>query len=99
MLGWPTDGKDWRFKIVWAVVLFSGLALASSGYKPITIIWFAQIANGILLPLLAVFLLYVMNQSSLLGQYKNSWLHNLLGALVIVVTMFLGGKSLYFAFT
>ncbi len=99
MLGWPSDGKDLRFKLSWAVVLFSGLALSLSGYKPITIIWFAQIANGILLPLLAVFLLYVMNQSSLLGRYKNSWLHNLLGALVIAVTLFLGGKSLYFAFS
>jgi manganese transport protein len=97
MMGWPSDGNDLRFKMAWAVVLFSGLALSLSGYKPITIIWFAQIANGILLPLLAVFLLYVMNQSSLLGKYKNTWVHNVLGALVIAVTLFLGGKSIYFA--
>ena len=98
MLGWPTDGKDIRFKAAWAVVLCSGLALSLSGYKPITIIWFAQIANGILLPLLAAFLLYVMNKSDLLGSYKNTWIHNLLGAMVILLTLFLGGKSLYFAF-
>ena len=99
MLGWPSEGKDIRFKLAWSVVLFSGLALSLSGYKPITIIWFAQIANGILLPLLALFLLYVMNQSKLLGQYKNTWVHNVLGLLVIMVTLFLGGKSLYFAFS
>ncbi len=99
MLGWSADGKGLRFKAAWAVVLLSGLALSLSGYKPITIIWFAQIANGILLPLLAAFLLYVMNKSDLLGAYKNTWLHNLLGALVILVTLFLGGKSLYSAFT
>ena len=98
MLGLPSDGKDLRFKLIWAVVLFSGLLLSLSGYKPITIIWFAQIANGILLPLLALFLLYVMNQSKLLGQYKNTWVHNVLGFLVILVTVFLGAKSLYFAF-
>ena len=98
MLGWSSDGKDLRFKAAWAVVLFSGLGLSLSGYKPVTIIWFAQIANGILLPLLAVFLLYVMNQSKLLGQYKNTWVHNVLGFVVISVTLFLGGKSLYFAF-
>jgi NRAMP (natural resistance-associated macrophage protein)-like metal ion transporter len=97
MLGLPSDGKDLRFKLAWAVVLFSGLMMSLSGYKPITIIWFAQIANGILLPLLALFLLYVMNQSKLLGQYKNTWVHNVLGVLVILVTVFLGGKSLYFA--
>ncbi len=99
MLGWSSDGKDLKFKATWAVVLFSGLALSLSGYKPITIIWFAQIANGILLPLLAVFLLYVMNQSKLLGSYKNTWVHNILGGFVIFVSMFLGGKSLYFAFS
>lgn len=99
MMRWPTDGKDLRFKLAWAVVLFCGLGLSLSGYKPLTIIKFAQIANGILLPLLAIFLLYLMNQSKLLGQYKNTWLHNILGALVIAVTLFLGGKSLYFALT
>lgn len=97
MMGWPTDGKRFRFKIIWMVILFSGLLLSLSGYRPVTIIWFAQIANGLLLPLLASFLLYAMNRTDLLGRYKNSWLHNLLGALVIVVALFLGGKSLYFA--
>ena len=98
MMGWSSEGKELRFRLVWAVVLFSGLAFSLSGYKPITIIWFAQIANGILLPLLALFLLFVMNQSQLLGQYKNTWVHNILGLFVIVVAVFLGGKSLYFAF-
>lgn len=97
MLGWPTDGKHIKFKAIWMLVLFSGLLLSLSGYQPITIIWFAQIANGLLLPLLAAFLLYVMNKSDLLGRYKNSWLHNLLGVVVILVAVLLGGKSLYFA--
>ena len=98
MLGWSSDGKDIKFKMAWMLVLFSGLVLAMSGYKPITIIWFAQIANGILLPLLAIFLLYVMNQTNLLGRYRNSWVHNILGLIVILVALFLGAKSLYFAF-
>lgn len=99
MLGWPTDAKNIKFKMIWMVVLFSGLLLALSGYKPITIIWFAQIANGLLLPLLAAFLLYVMNKSELLGQYKNTWLHNVLGFMVILLTVLLSAKSLYFAFS
>jgi len=99
MLGWSTDGKDWRFKMAWGLVLISGLLLSISGYQPITIIWFAQIANGILLPLLAVFLLSVMNRVELLGKYKNTWVHNVLATLVIAVCLFLGGKSMYFAFS
>jgi len=97
MLGWSTDGSHIKFRLVWMIILGCGLALSVSGYKPITIIWFAQIANGILLPMMAMFLLYVMNQSQLLGRFKNTLWHNLLGLLVIAVAVLLGGKSLYFA--
>ncbi|GAA4824413.1 manganese transporter [Marinicella pacifica] len=97
MMGWPTDGKNIKFKLIWMVVLFSGLLLSLSGYQPITIIWFAQIANGLLLPLLAAFLLYAMNRTDLLGRFKNTPVHNFLGVCVILVALFLGAKSLYFA--
>ena len=98
ILGWSTDLKSTRFRIIWLIVLIIGFSLASSGYRPITIIWFAQIANGILLPLMACFLLYVMNQSELLGKYKNTLMHNLLGLMVILVTLVLSAKSLWSAF-
>jgi Mn2+/Fe2+ NRAMP family transporter len=98
ILGWSTDLKSTRFRIIWLIVLIIGFILATSGYRPITIIWFAQIANGILLPLMAGFLLYVMNQSELLGKYKNTLLHNLLGLMVILVTLVLSAKSLWSAF-
>lgn len=97
MLGWSTDAKSGRFRLVWLVILLSGLGLAVSGYKPINIILFAQVANGILLPLMAAFLLYVMNQTQLLGRFRNSLLHNLLGGLVVMVALLLGGRSLYLA--
>ncbi|WP_223789391.1 Nramp family divalent metal transporter [Marinicella meishanensis] len=99
LFGWSKQGNDLKFRLLWMVVLFSGLLLAISGYKPITIIWFAQIANGILLPLLAVFLLVVMNRSDLFGVHKNTWVHNLLGMVVIAVTLLLGSRSLYLAFS
>jgi len=98
ILGWSTDLKSTRFRMIWLIVLIIGFILATSGYRPITIIWFAQIANGILLPLMAGFLLYVMNQSELLGRYKNTLLHNLLGLMVILVTLLLSAKSLWSAF-
>ncbi len=98
ILGWQSNLKSTRFRALWIVVLLSGLVLASSGYKPIKIIWFAQIANGVLLPLMAAFLLYVMNQSALLGRYKNTLWHNLLGFAVILVTLLLSAKSLWSAF-
>ncbi|MCF6263124.1 MAG: Nramp family divalent metal transporter [Xanthomonadales bacterium] len=99
ILGWSSDLKSRRFRMIWLIVLLIGLVLASSGYRPLTIIWFAQIANGILLPLMAGFLLYVMNQSEILGRYKNTLMHNLLGLAVILVTLVLSAKSLWSAFS
>jgi len=61
-----------------------------AGIKPVTIIIGAQFANGLLLPLIAAFLLYAMNQKALLGEYSNGWKANLAGATVVAVTLGLG---------
>ena len=67
------------------------------GYKPVTIIWFAQVANGVLLPLVAIFLVWIMN-TNLLRDYKNSKMQNVLSVSVILVTLLLSGRSLMSAF-
>jgi manganese transport protein len=89
-LGWKTDLTDRRFKVIWAVVLGCGMLAAALGTRPINAIIFAQAANGFLLPIIAVYLLYVMNSTSLLGKYKNSWRSNIVGTLVVLVVSGLG---------
>lgn len=89
--------KSTSFKLTWIIILLAGVIVASSGLKPINIIWFAQVANGILLPIVAIFLLWTMNQS-FLGKHKNTLLQNILGALVILVTLMLSARSLMSAF-
>lgn len=85
------------FKVIWFVILLLGVLIASIGYKPINIIWIAQVANGILLPLIAIFLLWMMN-TSVVGQYKNTVLQNILGIAVVLVTLLLSTRSLMSAF-
>ena len=94
-----TNGKltSKSFKAIWLTILILGVLLASSGYKPINIIWFAQVANGILLPVVTIFLLLMMN-SKKLGDYKNSLIQNILGIGVLFVTLLLSGRSLLAAF-
>jgi len=89
--------SDKSFKLIWIIILIIGTFVASSGYKPINIIWFAQVANGLLLPIITIFLLLMMNTKKL-GQYKNTWLQNTLGFIVLVVTLLLSGRSLLSAF-
>ncbi|WP_395377049.1 Nramp family divalent metal transporter [Marinicella sp. W31] len=98
LMGWRADNSNIRFRIIWIVVLLCGVTIAGLGIRPISVIWFAQVANGLLLPLMAIFLLYVMNSSQLLGAYVNKTRQNLLGLIVILVCLLLGGKSLMLAY-
>ena len=72
------------------VVLGLGMLAAALGTRPVSAIIFAQAANGFLLPIVAVYLLYVMNSSRLLGDYKNRWLSNIVGGLIVLVVSGLG---------
>ncbi|QDU90289.1 Divalent metal cation transporter MntH [Pirellulimonas nuda] len=78
-----------------AAVAGVGAAMAYFlGKSPSQTIVAAQAANGLLLPLVAVFLLWVMNRRALLGDYCNGWRLNLAGAIVVLVAIGLGVKSL-----
>jgi manganese transport protein len=63
---------------------------AMTGIKPINIIVSAQFANGLLLPIIAAFLLFAMNQKAILGEYANGWKANLAGATVLIIALGLG---------
>ena len=93
-LGWPRDMKSGRFRAVWGTILALGTALAATGKKPVAAILFAQAANGILLPITAVFLLFVMNRRDLLGEHVNGRGANLAGFAVVLVATGLGGFQL-----
>jgi Mn2+/Fe2+ NRAMP family transporter len=93
-LGWPADLKSKRFRIVWIFVLGLGVLFSTLGFKPIAVIKFAQVANGLLLPIVAIFLLLVMNNSKILGKYVNSKLQNVIVVLIILLTFVLGVKGI-----
>jgi manganese transport protein len=92
--GWQSGLKTAKFRGVWAFILLLGVVLSSIGIKPIEIIKFAQVANGLLLPVIAGFLLWIMNRKAVLGNYTNSKIQNILGILILVTTVILGAKSL-----
>ena len=92
-LDWESNLKSIKFKAVWMTILVLGVVFSSIGFKSIEIIKFAQVANGLLLPIIAGFLLWVMNKSAILGTYKNSKLQNSIGIIILIVTIFLGAKG------
>jgi len=98
-LGWQGNLKSKSFRIVWMVVLFLGVFFSSIGIKPIEIIKFAQVANGMLLPLIAGILLWIMNKKNVLGSLVNTKTQNILGLLILAITIFLGTKGILKVFT
>lgn len=96
--GWNTKVTDVRFRIVWIVVLFIGVISLSFGIRPIVIIQFAQVANGLLLPIIAIILIWIVNKSSVLGDFKNSIWQNVPAIIIIILVIVLGAKSIFSVF-
>lgn len=77
--------KGTAFRAIALGVLFIGMAVASLGLKPVNLILIAQVANGILLPVVAVFLIVTMNRRSILGDQANGLMSNVLGGAVVII--------------
>lgn len=98
VFGWNDGLKSKKFKAVWMLILFLGVLFSSLKIKPIEIIKFAQITNGILLPIISGFLLWIMNKKNVLGKYTNNITQNIFGFIILVLTIFLGIKSIWKVF-
>jgi Mn2+/Fe2+ NRAMP family transporter len=94
------DGDLWgedslRYRLVWIGVLVIGVVFGMTGVKPIPMIILAQAFNGILLPLIAVFLWITMNDRTLLGDRgANNLFQNLVMGVVVLVCVILGLRGL-----
>jgi len=94
ILDWKKDLKGIKFRLVWGAVLFTGVLFSSFNFKPTVIILFAQITNALLLPIIALFLLWTMNDKALMGEFRNKLWTNILGLIVIFITVLLALKGI-----
>ena len=94
IFGWKSDRNDIKFRTVWIFILAIGTVFSMIGYKPIQVIQIAQIANGILLPVIVFFLIYLCNKKSLLDTYVNKRWQNALAGLVVLVSLIVSFRSL-----
>jgi Mn2+/Fe2+ NRAMP family transporter len=87
--------RSWRYRTVWLSVLGAGLAFGLSGVRPIPAIIVAQALNGVLLPLVAVFLMLAVNDPTLMGRAAvNGRLANAIMGAVVGVSLVLGASGL-----
>ena len=94
-LGWKNDPSSFRFKLVWIIILLIGVLLAYFGTKPLQAILFAQATNALLLPFLALFLFYVVNNSRLMGSHKNTITINMVALIIIMAIVLLSTYKIF----
>ncbi len=95
MLGWSTQMSNTRFKLVAITILLFGAFVASLGLDPVAVIIFAQAANGLLLPIVTTYLVWLVNQKTVMGDYTNSMLVNLVTIPVLVLIFGLSSIKLF----
>ncbi|ULO04119.1 Nramp family divalent metal transporter [Campylobacter sp. RM12651] len=93
-LGWDYKHNDIRFKLTCSAILLIGVIVSSTGFNPITLIFTAQILNGIILPVIVVYLVYITSSSKVLKNHKNSNIKIFLGIIIALISVILGGSSL-----
>jgi manganese transport protein len=86
---WQVQGQN--FRLVWFIILLVGLTFGLLEVKPIPAIILAQALNGILLPVVAIFLFLTVNDAKLLSKrYTNTPIINILFLVIVGITCFLG---------
>lgn len=98
IMGWEKSLRSTRFRMVWMFILMAGMIFSLLGMKPMEVILFAQAANGILLPVIAIYLLWIVNSKKVMGSDTNTNLSNLFGIVVVLITVGLGVRSLLHVF-
>ena len=90
ILGWKEGHNSGKFRAVWMGVIGTGLIVSFFDFNPLTIIVFAQVANGLVLPVASIFLLIVLNNRKKMEDLVNTPVQNIVGGAVILIVSLLG---------
>jgi len=90
ILGWKEGHNSEKFRSVWMGVIAIGLIVSLFDFNPLAIIVFAQVANGLVLPVASIFLLIVLNNRKKMDDLVNTPVQNIVGGTVILLVSLLG---------
>ena len=91
---WDDSLKSQKFRAIWIIILFSGVIVSMVELNPIEIIKFAQFSNSLLLPIIAIILLWLINNKSIISQRYRYKFQNILGSIIVILSIILGAKGL-----
>jgi manganese transport protein len=90
LFGWKED--SWKFRSIFSVVIVFGAVVSIFALKPLHMIVIAQVTNALLLPIVALFVLYLLNKKET-GEYKNTIVQNLLFVIVFIIIVIINLKK------
>ena len=91
---WDDSLKSQKFRAIWIIILFIGVIVSMVELNPIEIIKFAQFSNSLLLPIIAIILLWLINNKSIISQRYRYKFQNILGSVIFILSIILGAKGL-----
>ncbi|MEM1128298.1 MAG: divalent metal cation transporter [Bacteroidota bacterium] len=92
LFGWSPEQDRGRYRLVWGSVVLTGLFFALTDFSPLRVIVAAQAANGLLLPLIAVFVVALAARQRAVSLPR--WYLGL-GGLIVLVSAGLGLRTLW----
>ena len=92
--GWKGSLKSSKFRLTWILILLIGVIVSMIKLNPIEIIKFAQFLNSLLLPIIAIILLWLVNNKTVIKRDYNYRFQNILGIFIVIITIILGIKGI-----
>lgn len=87
-----------RFKCIAAAIVLIGASVNHFNIDTINIIFFAQVANGLLLPFVAIFLVKISMSKKIMGVYVNNNVQNIAAITILLISIALGLRTILRAF-
>jgi len=103
-LGWESGvDKDFvrapQFYILYtAIILLGAVSILIPGISLIKVMFWSQVINGLLLPIIIIFILLLVNDKRIMGNYVNSGIYNLVcwvSAALLIAVSFVYVMSLF----
>ncbi|MCK4837109.1 MAG: divalent metal cation transporter, partial [Candidatus Aminicenantes bacterium] len=92
LFGWKE--KDWKFSLVFLFVIAFGAFVSLTSIEPLQLIVMAQVTNALLLPVVCLFVVYLLNKKQV-GKYKNNILQNILFLIVFLIIILINLKKFF----
>lgn len=98
--GWPSglSKKPWQsegFYLILTAALLLSLIVALLRFDPIQLMFWANVLNGVLAPILVVYLLIIGNNRKIMRGQPMSWITNL-GMVLTAIVMFAAATLLFY---